>query len=387
MQTAPPLDTISPRNIDPVPENMHAGVRASGQLMRSEFFHLSNAIVRGLILSCLLWAIVGCNQNQAGAPAGAAPYNSFGAAAPSSSYAVDMQARANEQIRLANEQQRMIESMKAEQARTNEQLLALQKQQEQSQQSKVDEKKAQETMLANQAREALGRYDELGRRAKSLDARNQDLYAEFSQVQQRIQLLEDQNHLLQQRLKDTSAQLAEALKSGEEAKNQYDSLLTSTRQRSGASITANNSYSGGLTAVTVDGLNVRQDGDLVRIEIPSDRLFQSDGATLRPEASDTMNKVSDVILRTYPRQVIGVEAHTDRDPNGAGGWRSAHQLTAAQSMAVFEALSAKHQSLRNQLFILGHANNYPLASNGTVAGQAKNRRVEIVIYPESAGNR
>lgn len=332
---------------------------------------------------------VGCNQNQGG-PTAATPYSgagTFGAAAPSSSYAADMQAKANEQVRLANQQQQQLESMRQQQARTESQLLALQKQQEQAKTDLQNDQKAQEVMLADQAREALGRYDELGRRAKSLDQRNQDLYADFSQVQQRVQLLEDQNNLLQQRLKETSNQLADALKTSEAASNKYDSLLTSSQRRSGASITANNSYRKSLTAVTVEGLNVRQDGDLVRIEIPTDRLFESDGASLRPDANQVISQVSDAILRNYPRQVVGIEAHADSEPAGATGWRSAHQITAAQAMVVFEAISAQHQSLKSQLFVLGHGTNYPLASNATVAGQAKNRRVEVVVYPQTAGNR
>ena len=48
-------------------------------------------------------------------------------------------------------------------------------------------------------------------------------------------------------------------------------------------------------------------------------------------------------------------------------------------MSVFEALSDRHHLLAGQMFVLGHGGNYPVASNSTVAGQARNRRVEIVV--------
>jgi outer membrane protein OmpA-like peptidoglycan-associated protein len=39
------------------------------------------------------------------------------------------------------------------------------------------------------------------------------------------------------------------------------------------------------------------------------------------------------------------------------------------------------------MFVLGHGENFPLSSNATTAGQARNRRVEVVVYPETVGQR
>ena len=53
-------------------------------------------------------------------------------------------------------------------------------------------------------------------------------------------------------------------------------------------------------------------------------------------------------------------------------------------MAVFEQLTARNIS-QNQLFVLGHGGNHPLVSSGTWQGQSVNRRIEVVIYPETYG--
>jgi outer membrane protein OmpA-like peptidoglycan-associated protein len=37
-----------------------------------------------------------------------------------------------------------------------------------------------------------------------------------------------------------------------------------------------------------------------------------------------------------------------------------------------------------QLFLAGHGPNHPVVSNATPAGKDRNRRVELVIYPERA---
>ena len=37
----------------------------------------------------------------------------------------------------------------------------------------------------------------------------------------------------------------------------------------------------------------------------------------------------------------------------------------------------------DQLFVVGHGPNHPVVSNASDAGQARNRRIELVIYPET----
>ena len=36
-----------------------------------------------------------------------------------------------------------------------------------------------------------------------------------------------------------------------------------------------------------------------------------------------------------------------------------------------------------QLFVVGHGGSHPVVSNATDAGRARNRRIEVVIYPET----
>ena len=51
--------------------------------------------------------------------------------------------------------------------------------------------------------------------------------------------------------------------------------------------------------------------------------------------------------------------------------------------AVYDALVRTAGVPSNQLFVVGHGSNHPVVSNATPAGQARNRRVELVIYPET----
>ncbi len=343
-----------------------------------------------LLALCLLTG-AGCNQGGAplGSPFSASAASPYGSPAGSgtTAYFNELQRHAQSQASLAATQQQRIAELMEMQRASEQQLAQLKAERERAQSGMTEEQRRQDELLAQRAREALGRYGEIDRRAQGLDRNNQDLQLRVAQIQQRNQLLEDQNNLLRQRLDETAQQLASALDATKASEQRIQTMMASTRRRSGAAITANNSFRRNLTAVTVAGLSIRQDGDLVRIELPSDRIFDPQTARLRPDATALIDQVADVIQENYARQVIGVEAHTDNTPLTGTMWRNSHQLTAAQAMAIFEQLSYRQQLLPQQLFVLGHGENYPLASNATAAGQARNRRVEIVIYPEVAGQR
>ena len=161
-------------------------------------------------------------------------------------------------------------------------------------------------------------------------------------------------------------------------------IVASTKRRAGVSITPNSSLAQNLPALNLPGVAVRQDGDVVRIEISGDRLFEPGGAQLRPDAVTLLDAVAAEIERTYPEQIIGVEGHTDNDPPPAP-WTSSHQFTMGRAMSVFDYLSTRTRLRPNQLFLVGHGSNHPVVSNATLAGKARNRRVELVVYPDRVG--
>jgi chemotaxis protein MotB len=93
------------------------------------------------------------------------------------------------------------------------------------------------------------------------------------------------------------------------------------------------------------------------------------------------------IRRTYPDQVIGVEGFTDSDPIQNSQWVSNHQLSVGRAMAVYDYLTVRNGMRPEQLFVVGHGSNHPVVSNATPAGKERNRRVELVIYPETTSAR
>jgi flagellar motor protein MotB len=239
----------------------------------------------------------------------------------------------------------------------------------------------QQGVLPQQAA-SQSQAQELQRRVNELDVSNRDLHTRLAQSEQQQQLYRDQTQLLQQQLRDTANQLRETQMARQDAEKSVQMLQASTRKQGGATITANNSVRQSLSTIDIPGVDVRQDQDVIRICLPADQLFQPGTAQLAQSAYGYLDKVAEAIARTYPRQRIAIEGHTDSAPT-FNGTMTNHQLSSTQALAVFDILTRRNHLPARQLFIMAMGANYPRASNATETGRAENRRIELVIYPQT----
>jgi len=240
-------------------------------------------------------------------------------------------------------------------------------------------KTAEEAQLAMQ-RQA----QELQVRASTLDEDNQELSTLLAQSQQQNRALADQLTTVREQLGDASTQLTTLRQDLERTNQQATSLAETAKRKTVARITANSTRRGGLEEIDIPGCEVRSDGDVIRIELPGARLFEPNSARLQPGASELIESVTRIVVQNYPQQIIGIEGHTSADALPPGGqWHSNHQLSSGQAMAVYDHLVSKGRVPAAQLVVVGHGSNHPVVSNATVAGKERNRRVELVIYPET----
>jgi chemotaxis protein MotB len=140
-----------------------------------------------------------------------------------------------------------------------------------------------------------------------------------------------------------------------------------------------------MAQLSIPGVESRLDGAVVRVEIQSERLFEASGASLLPGGAAILTQISTELERVYPGHFVGIEGHTDTEPLQNASWGSPHQLSAARASAVFDFLTARTTLEQGQLFLVAHGANHPLVSNATAAGRSRNRRIELVIYPERSG--
>ena len=76
--------------------------------------------------------------------------------------------------------------------------------------------------------------------------------------------------------------------------------------------------------------------------------------------------------------------HTDADALKNSKWASNQQLSVGRAMAAYDHLAGRTGVNPGQMFVVGHGANHPVVSNGTEAGKQRNRRVELVVYPDRA---
>jgi len=119
---------------------------------------------------------------------------------------------------------------------------------------------------------------------------------------------------------------------------------------------------------------VSDDRGLV-ITLQEKLLFEPGKTEINP-AGRAMLGVLSKLLNTLPNYVR-VEGHTDNVP--AGGGRSNWQLSTLRAASIADFLAGPGGVNAKRISAIGYAENRPTADNKTLAGRAKNRRVDIVL--------
>ncbi len=233
---------------------------------------------------------------------------------------------------------------------------------------------------------ALSRQaEELQNRANALDRDNQEKDVLLAQAQQRVQAAEAQVAALKEQLASLSRQLAQARQDQQAAENRVQALSASLQRRGSVPIEPNSSFAQRLPGMNLPGVSVRQDGELIRIELPGGTLFPQQDGRLSAEGARLLAAVAHEIVRDFPDHRIGIQGHLGKISLPAGTpWRSLHHLSYAEAMAVFDFLVGQTPLRAEQLEVSGHGSNFPLVSNATPQGQQRNHRIELVIYPDRA---
>lgn len=243
------------------------------------------------------------------------------------------------------------------------------------------------TLSPEQQMQFAQREADLQRRADQLDRDNQELESLLAQSRQQVQLLGDQVVATQSQLKATTEQLASSQTDNSELRKRSEELLAANQlQAQTVGFAPSSSLLQPIQLRGLPGVDIRQDGDVIRVALPSDEVFYTGSAQLQPTGERLVGSVAAQLVQAYPSHRLGIEGHTDGSPISSPQHASNHHLSVSQATSVYDVLRRTGVPAA-QLFVIGHGANHPLASNGTEAGRRKNRRLELVVYPETVRRR
>jgi len=216
-----------------------------------------------------------------------------------------------------------------------------------------------------------------------LDDNNRQLHTQLAQSEQQTQVYRDELSLVRQQLSDTANKLDSAMLAATDATQKFQGLQASTQTRGGATLRANTNFQQIATQLVATGLNVVPDGETLRIILPADQLFQPGSATLEPTSAPVLDAVAAQVRAVVPGQKIAIEGYTDNAPLFGGRFSSNHQLASAQATSVLEMMTRRSGLPEAQFFIVAQGTNHPRADNNSPQGRAVNRRIEMVVYPDT----
>lgn len=118
------------------------------------------------------------------------------------------------------------------------------------------------------------------------------------------------------------------------------------------------------------------DGSL-KLNIPSNVTFATNSYQINPALYPTLNELA-TQMQQHPELVAEVRGYTDS--TGSAQLNQTLSQNRAQSVATY---LSQHGVAPNRLAAEGYGPSNPVADNGTEAGRAQNRRVEVYLRATS----
>jgi chemotaxis protein MotB len=133
--------------------------------------------------------------------------------------------------------------------------------------------------------------------------------------------------------------------------------------------------------VTIDRLQ-----DRLKVSVVQELLFDSGHADLREGASALLDTVATAI-QGIPGRPVTIEGHTDNVPIGPSildRYPTNWELSTARATTVVRYLQDQGVQPRD-LGAAGFGEYRPVASNDSLEGRQKNRRIDVILGAASAG--
>jgi chemotaxis protein MotB len=143
----------------------------------------------------------------------------------------------------------------------------------------------------------------------------------------------------------------------------------------------NNIVKGALLGFKADELSVKVKNGKVYVSMSDKLLFKSGSASVETKGQEAIQKLAEVLNKNTDIDIL-IEGHTDNVPIKTSHYADNWDLSVARATNIVRLLIDKHNVNSKRLTASGRGDNFPVASNDTPEGRAKNRRTEIILSPK-----
>jgi len=143
----------------------------------------------------------------------------------------------------------------------------------------------------------------------------------------------------------------------------------------------NNIVKNALLGFNPDELSVQMKNGKVYVSMSDKLLFKSGSADVEAKGKDALKKLAGVLNKSANIDIL-IEGHTDTVPIKTPVYKDNWDLSAARATSVVRLLTNEYQLDPKRLTASGKGEFFPVASNKTPEGKAKNRRTEIILSPK-----
>lgn len=134
-----------------------------------------------------------------------------------------------------------------------------------------------------------------------------------------------------------------------------------------------------LQAIAQEGVAVEKRADHIAIVLSGQESFAVGSSSLKPEMRRHLDKLA-VVMNEYEKNLIFIGGHSDS--SGDPAYNIA--LSQGRASAVGQHLVSSHVA-SGRLVVMGFGDAEPLGDNSSELGRAKNRRIEIELWPLIGG--
>ena len=143
-----------------------------------------------------------------------------------------------------------------------------------------------------------------------------------------------------------------------------------------------NAITKALTDFEGKGLTIEQRDGKVYVSMENKLLFRSGSWAVGSQGRQAVEQLGNV-LADNPDIAILIEGHTDNVPYKGNSQLSGNwDLSTKRATAIVNILRENLNIYPENLTAAGRGEYAPVASNDTVEGKAKNRRIEVVLTPK-----